>query len=160
MASSGEIKEEAAALSLPGDIHRKRPPAARPACDETESSVNIGHLHDLTKWIFEEKSDGNTVLGESRNLKVLNSVVAAPHALVRLKKGSTLEEAVLFSDHPGKVFLNSLSIAMKRLEDAKSISHHANDYLPEASEKIDAIKEITRELSYIVRGKMDSKDSY
>jgi len=121
------------------------------------NTINEENLKDLTKWMF-EKSDGNTVLGESRNLKILNSIVAAPAALVRLKKGSSLSEAELFSEHPGKIFLNTISTAVKRLEDAKVISHHANDFLPQALEKIEAVKEIARELSILIKIKLDSKD--
>jgi hypothetical protein len=84
--------------------------------------LNKDHLRDLTSWLFERNSEGQTRLGESRNLKILNAIVAVPAALEAFRAGKPLQDAVRLTEQPGEVFREAL-------HEARSSLHIARDYM-------------------------------
>lgn len=68
------------------------------------SSVNDDHAKELFSWMFAQDQHGETVLGESRQLKALAAVVASPPALAELRENGKLEQAYLYSEGPGEAF--------------------------------------------------------
>jgi hypothetical protein len=77
-------------------------------------------IEELSRWIFEKK-DGETVLGESRNLRQLAHVVAASKALAVLRKGSTLAYAYRFTVGINEDFVEHLYTAQGALSQAASM---------------------------------------
>jgi len=76
--------------------------------DRDLESLNLKHLANLTKWLFEKREKGTTVLGESRNLAKLDSIVQSEQAIQRLYDGHSLEVAYSQSQGPRDTFLTSL----------------------------------------------------
>jgi len=77
--------------------------------------LNTDRLEELTKWMF-DKSEGNTRLGESRNLKELADIVDNEVALKEFRKGAPLEAAFHFSEGARESVINSIMEALKYLE--------------------------------------------
>ena len=80
--------------------------------------VKDSNLKDLTEWMFKENSEGYTRLGESRNLKSLNAIVAHESALRIFREGRTLKEAEIFTDAPLQTFESALKQSESTLRDA------------------------------------------
>ncbi|QDK77153.1 hypothetical protein EXU85_00500 [Spirosoma sp. KCTC 42546] len=76
------------------------------------------NLKELTEWMFKENAEGYTRLGESRNLKSLNAVVAHDAAIKIFRDGRSLKEAEIFTDAPAQTFESALTIAAESLRDA------------------------------------------
>lgn len=101
--------------------------------DEVESTDPIVHpkslkkeaIAELTRWLFEKKENGETVLGESRNLRKLGHVVATPKALAALKKGSTLTYAYRFTVGVNDDLMGNLYQAQAALSEAASMVANA-----------------------------------
>lgn len=55
-------------------------------------AIKADRLEKLTRWLFEKDKQGRTRLGESRNLKKLNSIVSDASALEKFDKGSAAIE--------------------------------------------------------------------
>jgi len=55
--------------------------------------LNRAHIRELVGWIFRKNADGETVLGESRNISRLGAVVAHAAATKAIRTGSSLEYA-------------------------------------------------------------------
>lgn len=68
------------------------------------SSINDDHAKELLSWMFAQDQHGETVLGESRRLKVLAAVVGSKPALNELRQNGKLDQAYLYSDGPGEAF--------------------------------------------------------
>jgi hypothetical protein len=50
-------------------------------------------VKELTSWLFEKNEDGETVIGESRNIKKLALIVESADALKELRAGGTIDAA-------------------------------------------------------------------
>lgn len=86
--------------------------------DLEQLTLDTDNLEDLTRWIFEKK-DGRTRLGESRNFRYLNKVVASEMALTEFRNNRTLQEALLYTDMPAENFRNLLSVAKGKLQESQ-----------------------------------------
>lgn len=86
--------------------------------DLQQDSLNLDHLEELTRWIFEKK-DGRTRLGESRHFRELNRVVASDIALKEFRNDRTLQEALLYTDAPAETFRELLRKAKSHLQESQ-----------------------------------------
>ncbi len=89
------------------------------AQDLEQSNLNYKHLEELTHWVFEE-IDGRTRLGESRNFRDLNKVVASADALLQFRNGRSLNEALIYTDAPADTFRILLLEAKKNLQESQN----------------------------------------
>ena len=96
--------------------------------DDDISHLDQKELKELTRWIFEQNSEGQTRIGESRNLQKLARVVAESKALEKFRAGRPLAEADLLTSGPVEAFRNSLSEAKARLEAARDSIHFIDRY--------------------------------
>ena len=92
-----------------------------------ESSQDLGQLNlkrknlkQLTEWIFKGDAQGRTRLGESRNFRYLNKVVASPEALSQFISGRSLHEALLYTDEPLNAFRDLVTKSKSNLQDAQN----------------------------------------
>jgi hypothetical protein len=85
--------------------------------------LNKGHLQQLTSWLFDRDSEGQTRLGESRNLKSLNTVLGNEAALVAFHGGKSLQDALRLTEHPAQVFRGALLGARSSLQLARDYMH-------------------------------------
>ncbi len=86
-------------------------------------NLNEPNLHDLADWMFKKNSEGQTRLGESRKLKELNSVVGTEDALKSFKSGTPLANAVLLTQVPREIFIQSVQSGKSHLETARNTVH-------------------------------------
>jgi hypothetical protein len=114
---------------------------------------------NLFLWMFSRNEDGDTVLGESRNLRKLAAVVAKPRALEVLVERKDLEHAFLYSDGPAAAFETMLTQIETGLTSALALaydvpvlnaghSHHAERLMNMAEDLASTVrKEIRRQRS-------------
>ena len=55
--------------------------------------LKVGEIRELVEWMFQKDGNGDTKLGESRNIPMLAAVVSSPTALQLLREGASLEDA-------------------------------------------------------------------
>jgi len=115
--------------------------------DDTVSGLKAERLKDLTRWIYEKNAEGETRLGESRNLEKLAKVVAAPAALRKFKTGRSLDEAYLLTSGPVESFRHSLRDSKARLETARDCIHLVEDFSTDDADLLKEIQKLARLLS-------------
>lgn len=121
---------------------------------EEIKTINIGHLKDLTEWMFKE-FEGRTRLGESRNLKTLNAIISAPRAFKAFKdNGRPLEEAKFLTNEPKEIFSSAIQQALDRILDAKLQSHQVETPSNIDLENLKEMVQVARELYQIVKSKI------
>lgn len=79
------------------------------------------NIKNLAKWFFEKNEDGETILGESRNIVKLAHVLNSPAALLNLERGATLEDAYSESQGITDEFVEQLQKAKNYLRSASSL---------------------------------------
>ena len=62
---------------------------------------------------------GKAVIREVREISDLAKITESPAALARLEKGSTVDEALLYTSAPAEAFIEMLSKAKQQLKQAK-----------------------------------------
>lgn len=125
---------------------------------EGEQEINLDHLGELTKWIF-EKEQGKTRLGESRNLKTLNAVVSNDKALKAFRGGKSLLEASYLSDEPREIFFKAIQDSYNRLKDARDNAHLVEKIDDITLGDIREIFLVARDLHKIMLGKMTDNET-
>ncbi|WP_461174166.1 hypothetical protein M1D93_05560 [Arthrobacter sp. Z1-9] len=89
--------------------------------------LDRGALQWLTRWIFERGSNGRTILGESRNIRVLADVVSHPGSKEALKAGQPLALAAKLSG----AATESFNVAIAAARENVSLAHNYIDDLDE-----------------------------
>lgn len=78
--------------------------------------LNREKARDLFGWIYSQDQQGNTILGESRQLKKLAAVVKNEDSVTVLKQDGNLDLAFIYSEGPAVAFskaLNEIEIKIK-----------------------------------------------
>lgn len=83
--------------------------------DTAGENLEDEHIKDLLSWVFAQDQQGDTILGESRNLRKLSAVIANDVAREKLKKDGNLEVAYLHSEGPSKALTKALDEAYGKL---------------------------------------------
>ena len=125
--------------------------------DDPAGNVNNNRLQDLTRWIFEKNSEGNTRLGESRNLAKLNKILddSYPKAIEAFRDGKkTLDEATRLTNHPQQVFQKSLNDSLSSLEIARNYSHEINEPTETQLDTLKEIFQMARDLYRLTKAKL------
>lgn len=78
--------------------------------------IDDAHAKEIFSWMFAQNERGETVLGESRNLKILAAVLDSPAATDELRKESDLNHAYQFSAGPAEAFNSMLATVEINLE--------------------------------------------
>lgn len=112
--------------------------------DDDVSKLKKKELEQLTRWLFEENNEGIARVAESRELKVLNRVLANEAARERFVAGQPLAEADLLTEGPSEAFRESVKSARERLKIARDCAHLVTDYTSND-------EEILRDLLSMVR---------
>ncbi len=115
--------------------------------DDEVSGLAKKELKELTSWLFEKNSEGQTRLGESRNLQKLARVVVESKALEKFRAGRPLAEADLLTSGPVEAFRVSLSEAKARLETARDCVHLIEKFSNEDGDQLKEIQKLSRLLS-------------
>ena len=112
-----------------------------PICNPTV--IGRESLKELVKYMFERDADGNTVLGESRNIGKLGTVLTNPDSLEALRLGQSLDAAYRLTPHGHDDFMRHINRAIEQLKQA-----NANLYAVELDDKraINAVSEAVKVL--------------
>ena len=81
--------------------------------------LDPARLQELTTWMFEKNDQGQTRLGESRNLRQLNVVVGNERALAAFRNHRPLEAAYTLTAGPASAFTTALVSARASLQTAR-----------------------------------------
>lgn len=127
--------------------------------DRELNNLDEDHLRELTTWMFKKNESGSTVLGESRNLKKLNDVVADPEALRLLRNGASLESAYTQSMGPQQNFIISLQQSYQSLSDAWSQFQHVQKVGQEEQKLISDILNLSRKIRSGIEEEIREKDN-
>lgn len=127
--------------------------------DFDPSKVNKRHLEEVTRWIFEKQSTtGRTVIGESRNLRMLSDVVAEERAVQALRETRSLESAHLLTKAPQESFSALLTQSKATLLSAQSQLHLIREVTTGDQEIIREIGELVRNLRLLIAQRLDDQD--
>ena len=85
--------------------------------------IDRKRLEELTRYMFKRDSDGNTLLGESRNISKLGAVLSAPAALDGIRNGKSLETAYRSTPGFGEEFVRRMNQAIGELGQANANIH-------------------------------------
>lgn len=112
-------------------------------------NLNEKNFEKLFLWLFDKESQK---VFDSRQISALAEIVAKPAALEKLENGSSIEEAVLYTEAPAKAFMDMLSNAKKSLK-------QASEAVAQLSEEPVGAKELLEENEKIIkmiRGGLDN----
>lgn len=84
-------------------------------------ALNKPHIRDLTRWMFQKNDDGETTVGESRNLRKLAAVVSNSMAVKALRSGSKLDYAYRLTTGVEEDFAALLYEAEGKLREAAGL---------------------------------------
>lgn len=121
------------------------------AADRDLASLEEKNLEELTRWMFEKRSDGSTILGESRNLKDLAAVVDSKPALAALRAGESLAEAALVTDRPAEIFRGELRKARERLRTAQVHVHLVERPEPSDEDALEDVRKMAEAMLTVLR---------
>lgn len=113
------------------------------ARDPELAGLNVENLEKLTKWIF-AKERGKTRIGESRNLRLLNKVVAHTLALSQFESGASLTEAYHLTELPDDD--NTTGQFRAAVSDARLKLGLAEQFVPAAENLVSDDVEILKEI--------------
>ena len=88
-------------------------------------NVSKKNLEELCIWIY-EKNEGQTRLGDSRNLKILDKVVQSEEALKAFRAGKTLNESSNYSGLPEEMFSENIFKSFNYIQEAVNVSARTN----------------------------------
>lgn len=116
--------------------------------DDIEA-LNRENYKKLFRWMFDPQKK---VIGDSREISKIASIVSQERSLEKLENGSTVDEAILYTSVPSETFLEMLKYARKSLKQAK-------DAIEQLSEEPSGARDILEEITKIVKtitGGLDS----
>jgi thermostable 8-oxoguanine DNA glycosylase len=118
------------------------------------ANLNKERAKELFSWAFAEDEQGNTILGEIRNLGKLAAVVANPFAVATLKETRNLETAYLFSDGQIAAFTKVLNIADKKLREVFKLTSDISDFTDDHLKQIESIADLAEDIQSRIRRAM------
>jgi hypothetical protein len=119
--------------------------------DIKAGGLNEEHARDLLSWMFAQDQMGGTILGESRNLKLLAAIVDNETALAVLRKTHNLNDAYIRTEGPSESFSNVLQEAYKNLLGAHDILTSIDRFGIEHSKILQKIADLASDLDLIVQ---------
>ncbi|MFZ6723618.1 ParB N-terminal domain-containing protein [Undibacterium sp. Ji49W] len=122
-----------------------------------QNLLNKKNIAKLTKWFFEKNEDGETILGESRNISKFNQVLKSPEALRQLEQGATLDTAYSFTQGTNNEFVEFMQKAKSHLQSASSIM--ANTTPDKGNLKLaEQVFELAKTVRAVMQTKQNSSD--
>ncbi|MBJ7330129.1 MAG: hypothetical protein JHC95_09550 [Solirubrobacteraceae bacterium] len=110
------------------------------ADDASLQGLDTDRLRTLARWLFVEHEDGATVLGDSRNMKVLAQVVSSEAAIADLEGGIPLRDAAMSAVAPSQLLLTALSQSVARMKVADREARRIDEAPDEALEQLAQVR--------------------
>lgn len=107
--------------------------------DIEAENIKDNNLKDLIAWSFAQDQQGDTILGESRNLRKLAAVVSDSIAVKTLKETKDLGQAYLQTEGPAHAFETLLASADTSLKSAIDVFQTLRDVDASYRDTVDSI---------------------
>jgi plasmid stabilization system protein ParE len=114
-------------------------------------------VEDLTRWLFEKKGGGKTVVGESRNLRALGAIVAVPKAIAALRNKSSLSYAYRLTSGIKEDFNGLIYQAQALLEDAAALVANV-EYDADAMSVVRATNNLVKQIGKALKEKQTGEE--
>lgn len=118
--------------------------------DVQAEGLDSAAAHDLFSWMFAQDQQGDTILGESRNLRKLSAVVANGPARDMLKKEQNLALAYLHTEGPSAAFTKTLESALKKINEAYELIPSVDRFGAEHRTTVDRIEDRASDISLLI----------
>lgn len=113
------------------------------ASDSSLSNLNEENYSTLFTWLFDPKK--KKVL-DSREISDLNTILESKPAIEKLKKGSSITEALLFTSAPNKTFRDLILAAKNNLQSSKNMIEQLRGFPEETVQLIEDIEKYANQL--------------
>ena len=110
----------------------------------TLEGLNEENYKKIFTWMF---CPGKTVIKESRQISELAKITESAVALERLEKGSSIDEALLYTSAPSEAFIEMLRKAKQQLKQAKEAIEQLSEEPFEAKGLLEDIDKLLRTIS-------------
>lgn len=114
-------------------------------------------VSELFKWIYAQRDDGSTVLGESRNIEKLSKIVGNQDSLLELRESNDIHAAYRLTSGPQEAFSEAIVEVNKALQSAyKLLGKHVNL----SSRHLDAAEEafqLARSIRNLIRDRLEDR---
>lgn len=94
-------------------------------------NLDLDRYNELAEWLFNRDENNKTKLGENRNIRLLNQVVANDKALSAFRADTNIKEAYLLTSVPDEIFTKSISTSLKNLRNADDVKKSLNSKIPD-----------------------------
>ena len=115
------------------------------------TDLRYKHLEELVHWLFEKNSQGQTRIGDSRNLTVLAEVVDSPGALEAFRGGEVLKMAALRTVGPAEQFNAFVATSLYQLKLAHEVAYRVDGFDPTAKQYLEELNALIKNLASTVR---------
>jgi hypothetical protein len=129
----------------------------RNSINPTEN-VNMTHLKEFTEWVSKKSEQGVTRLGESRNLTKLSQIVYNSKALAAFREGKTIDESLMLTEEPDRLFTNSIIESLSKVTLANSLIHRLTIALQSDYENLNEINSLTDNLMLLLSKKLSERN--
>lgn len=118
--------------------------------DVEARGIKSESAHDLFSWMYAQDQQGDTILGESRNLRKLSAVVANGPARDMLKKEKNLALAYLHTEGPSAAFTKTLESALKKINEAYELMPSVDRFSSEHRSTVERIEDRANDISLLI----------
>lgn len=126
--------------------------------DSVGEGLDEEHLKNLLTWMFVARGDQRSILGDSRNLKLLSAVVESKSATKVLIESGNLEAAFQLSRGPSIALSLSLKTIEKKLKDAWQLLPQVSKPDPGDEERADEIRKLAVQVRDAIKALRRSDD--
>ncbi len=117
------------------------------------------NIKELTQWFFEKNDNGETKVGESRNIKYLSLVVDTPKALAAFRDGATLNYAYRLTKGANEELRDMLYEVEGIISRAAGIVAHV-DFDEDTFSLIKEIKDNVNLIGRTLKSKQEEEDGF
>lgn len=126
-------------------------------CDDIEED----NLKNLFAWCFVRDQQGRTIVGESRRISDLATIVEYPRAIENLLKSSNIDEAFLYTNGQEQALDQAINLAETKLrvvwEMLLSTQKFSSNHQERASQLFDISKQIRNHIANAIRDEEDDE---
>ncbi|WP_431230280.1 ParB N-terminal domain-containing protein [Paenarthrobacter nicotinovorans] len=120
--------------------------------------LDVDALHWLVIWVFQRKTGKRTVLGESRNIRLLAEAVSHPRSLAALRGGQPLSVAAKLSGAASESFRLAVTAAKESVSLATDYANDLEEVEPVDMGLVDELFQEVRGLRSALRDLADGDD--
>lgn len=102
---------------------------------------------ELSHWLYKRDEENKTKLGENRNIRLLNHIVANDKALAAFRNNANIKEAFLLTSVPDEIFSRSIQASYKSLLNADDVKEIlTNRISQDTHKKIQDIEDLAKQI--------------